>query len=80
VSVASYFAAKRRCEAMQAFEAEVIKAIERVGQGNRIRVTAKIAKAALLKGPLTYDGRNIEITVKSIGCGVYEMWDQEVKP
>lgn len=43
----------------------------------KLRVTTKLAKYLILNSPFFSNGKNMEITAKSLGCGVYEITAKE---
>ena len=62
---------------------EVYKIQGRLGAnryGVKFTTTTKVAQQVLLNGWFTYMGRFIQPKVKSIGCGVYEVWGEEYNP
>jgi len=48
--------------------------------GTKRTTVYKIAKQVLLDGWFTRNGRFIQPKAKSIGCGVYEIWGEELNP
>ena len=45
--------------------------------GVKRKAEGKVAKQALLMSPYFYNGRMNHVHVKSVGCGVYDVWVEE---
>lgn len=50
-----------------------------VSWGFKVRTTRKIAQKILLDDWFTYNGKFCSPKAKSVGCGVYEVWVEELK-
>lgn len=46
--------------------------------GVKIRTVTPVAKRLLLISPYFYDGNSINVKAKSIGAGVYEVWNESL--
>ena len=55
----------------------VVAQLAGLRSGTKIRVVTAVAKSLLLGSPYWYNGCAIEVSAKSVGAGVWEVWRNE---
>lgn len=54
------------------------RVLSSLSMGCKPRASSRVAKRILLMSPVTYNGRMLNITAKSVGAGVYELTAKEL--
>ena len=77
-SVMTGIARRKRNEAQaHARKCAVEQTLARLALGYRHRVTRDVARTLLLNSPWSWNGESVPVGGKSIGAGVWEMWNEE---
>ena len=72
-----WYALNMNARQLYLIDQEVSRLQACIYHGTKHRTTHAVAKALLLKGDYFYDGIYLTPCVKSVGCGVYDVWAKE---